>query len=176
MSQSSSKQVMSGLRAIKRDFSSNSIPSSSQNSDRAEAVPDLAERSLAGRQLRLKLIQDALKGDTAPGERKAPAAEGSSSNTTGPKRSAPTDNQPPAKKRQLPSAWNENSSVASYSSTRALSASSNINSASKASITVTSSTDASAKPAGIFLSKEQTHILELVTGGESLFYTGSAGQ
>ncbi|GJE90946.1 ATP-dependent DNA helicase PIF1 [Phanerochaete sordida] len=184
MSQSSGKQVMSGLRTVKRDFSSNSVTSSSQTTDSGESS---RQQKLSASERRLKLIQDALSGMSAPEEKKQPfsgpgrtVATGSNSNFTGSKRSAPADNQPAAKKRQLPSSWNtsfdeKSSSIASYSSTRTLSASASANSATKTTITVASTTQSSSKTSGVFLSQEQTHILKLVEAGESLFYTGSAG-
>ncbi|KIP03424.1 hypothetical protein PHLGIDRAFT_39109, partial [Phlebiopsis gigantea 11061_1 CR5-6] len=78
------------------------------------------------------------------------------------------------RKRQMPSSWKDNRDVAVYSSTRALSASSSVNSSSRA-VKSVSSSGSSGKPASIFLSQEQTHILNLVEKGDSLFYTGSAG-
>ena len=99
------------------------------------------------------------------------------SSTSSLKRSASGDNQHPAKKRALPSSWNESqSSIASYSSSRTLSASASVNSVSRTTLSVTSATKTAANPTPIPLSAEQKHILKLAKDGESLFYTGSAGE
>lgn len=179
MSQASGKQVMSGLRAVKRDFSSNSVASSSQSSGPSE--PSRQEK-LTAQERRLKLIQDALNGVTAPPEKKNPLSGANrssnsvaSSATSSLKRPLASDSQAGPKKRQMPSSWKDNRDVTVYSSTRALSASSSVNNLSKAVISASSS-GSSGKPASIFLSQEQTHILNLVEKGESLFYTGSAGE
>ena len=173
MSQASGKQVMSGLRTVKRDFSSNSVTSGSQSSDRSE--PSRQEK-LTAQERRLKLIQDALNGVTAPLEKKNPLSgankPSTSSATASLKRPLPSDSQTGPKKRQMPSSWKDNRDVAS---TRSLSVSTPVSGSSKAIISMPSS-KSSGKPASIFLSQEQTHILGLVEKGESLFYTGSAGE
>ena len=175
---------MSGLRTVKRDFSSNSATSSSQTTNSGEPS---RQQKLTASERRLKLIQDALAGAPSLEEKRQPFSESGRTTTSGTgsissnlKRPSPGDGQPAAKKRKLPSTWanssSQSSAVASYSSTRTLSASLSVNSASKTSISVTSTSKSSSKAAGIFLSQEQTHILKLVEAGESLFYTGSAGK
>lgn len=177
---------MSGLRTVKRDFSSNSITSSSQTTDSAESS---RQQKLTASEMRLKLIQEALNGTSTREEKRQPFSgrsrtTASDTSSVGLKRPSPPDDQPGSKKRQLPSSWNtsfdsQSASIASYSSTRALSASATVNNASKTTITVASTTKPSATAAGVsgvFLSQEQTHILKLVEAGESLFYTGSAGE
>ena len=184
MSQSSGKQVMSGLRTVKRDFSSNNATSDGQASKSNEQTRQ--DRALASAK-RLKMIQDALNGESSTSEKKHPfsgrpaTGGGESSSSASLKRTAGGDTAPPAKKRQLPSSWDDyhsnSRSIASYSSTRALSSSTSANGISKTTISVTSTTTKStAGPASVFLSEEQKHILKLVERGESLFYTGSAGE
>ncbi|KIJ65639.1 hypothetical protein HYDPIDRAFT_71538, partial [Hydnomerulius pinastri MD-312] len=85
-------------------------------------------------------------------------------------------NEPPTKKRQLPSHWEEDVYTSSSNFTTSTSSSSKPAVKTK-SITVSASTatSSSTKLAGVFLSQEQTQILRLVDEGKSLFYTGSAG-
>lgn len=175
MSQASGKQVMSGLRTVKRDFSSNSLPPNSQN---AASGGSSRQQKLSTQEERLKLIQDALNGVATSGDNKSPfsssnaaASGGSSMSSASLKRPSPDDSHSGVKKRRMPSSWNDSNDIASYSNTRTLSVSTSINTASKTTIPTTS-----AKPASIFLSQEQTHILKLVENGESIFYTGSAGE
>lgn len=170
---------MSGLRTVKRDFSSNTMTSSIQSNDSGGSS---RQQKLSAQELRLKLIQDALNGVSSSGEKKNPfsgsstAGSSGTSSTIGLKRAAPEDSQPGSKKRRLPSSWDSKKDIASYSSTRALYVSTSVNGASKSTLSVPSSTGSSAKAAPVFLSQEQTHILKLVDNGESLFYTGSAGE
>lgn len=177
---------MSGLRTVKRDFSSNSV-GSSQTSNSTESS---RQATLSTQEMRLKMIQDALNGVPAATDKKSPFSApnrthtaATNSRTAGLKRPSQDDIESSAKRRQLPSSWDkgqdrysQSSSIASYSSTRALSASASVNSASTTTISISSTTRSSAKPAGVFLSQEQTHILKLVESGQSLFYTGSAGE
>lgn len=181
MSQSS-KQPMSGLRSVKRDFSSNAIPpsSSSTNAKSEDA------KSLSAQDRRFKMIQEALAGHT-PSDNifKAPGnslSEGISKN----KRSSSSQEEPETKRRRMPSAWK--SAAESSSATQATSSSgsqkslSSVPSSSRANIvsssvvTPSSSSSSGNKVAAVFLSQEQTHILKLVESGQSLFYTGSAGK
>ncbi|KAG2157772.1 PIF1-like helicase-domain-containing protein [Suillus bovinus] len=169
---------LSGLRTIKRDWSQ----SSSQSEDRiswpatqpTQSQPSKAPKAEA-RSQRIKDIQlalDALTGKQPPGERPEISTKQIANGTKRPLPPAP--DPPPAKKRQLPPSWNEDT----------LSSSSNFKSSSKFSLPAVksmSSTPAgsSSKPrsglAGVFLSQEQTQILRLVESGNSVFYTGSAG-
>jgi hypothetical protein len=179
---------MSGLRIVKRDFSSNTIISDSQTTSHSGEQAQQDKLSASAR--RLKMIQDALNGDFASTEKKYPfsgpsktAIGDTGATSAGVKRATTEDNIPPAKKRRLPSSWNDSetgnsasSGIASYSSTRALSSSASVNSVSKTTISVTSTSKRAVKPASVFLSAEQSHILKLVERGDSLFYTGSAGK
>lgn len=183
MSQSSSKQLMSGLKSVKRDFSSNTLPSSSQSSEDSKSRqlgPNGSRNSLTAQERRLKLIQDALKDHSASGD-KLSCSGGLVS--AGHKRANTAQEEPAAKRRQLPSSWSMASALQTTQTKNPLvvngkmaSSSASANSSSRATITVSSSSASSSKPAPVFLSQEQTHILKLVEGGESIFYTGSAGE
>jgi hypothetical protein len=189
----SSKQPISGLRSIKRDFSSNTIPSSSQSNG------DTGAKSLSGQERRLKMIQEALSGFSSSSE--TPASSSKSDQAGGTKRASESGQEDSApKRRHLPSSWSAagpapvaQPSSKYFTTAKALSSSTPINktlaSSTPANKTLVSSgpvkadraTAASAssstskKAAGVFLSQEQTHILKLVENGESIFYTGSAG-
>lgn len=170
--------ALSGLRTIKRDWSQ----SSSQSEDRISwpaTQPNQSQSSKAPKpeiqSQRMKDIQlalDALTGKQPPGERPEISTKQIANGTKRPLPPAP--NPPPAKKRQLPPSWNEDT----------LSSSSNFKTSSKFSLPAVKSTSltaaaSSSKPssklAGVFLSQEQTQILRLVESGNSVFYTGSAG-
>lgn len=179
MSQNASKQPISGLKSIKRDFSSN--VASSGPGDGAQTVrkaPPLTKKTGASSEQRLKLIREALEGMSSTGDKSAPTGQLVNS---GLKRPNATEAGPAPKRRQLP--WDPLSEGTRYTSIssnnggsgRALT-SSNTNGASGQAITVSSSSSSSGKPAPVFLSQEQTHILKLVENGESIFYTGSAGE
>lgn len=179
----SQRQVKSGLGTVKRDWST---PSASQDADAAEWPPSsssqkregAASRSkLSGHEQRLKLIQDALNGKKAEEDSvlvtatNAPKPIASASKRTGD--SQPLAAQPLAKRRQLPNSWNDTASSSSKSSSGGSSLS-RTSSATTVRI-IPSGSKAIVKPAAVFLSQEQTHILKLVQAGESVFYTGSAG-
>ena len=166
---------MSGLRTIKRDFSSNSIPSSSQDSLYGSSDPSTIpwsqsqtapRRNIEGMSQRLKDIQDALKEGTSSSHealsysQKARAASGSL-------------NLPA--KRKLPPSWNEPDISAPKAKSRTFGTA---RSANTNSITVPAAeTSRSGGKAGkVVLSAEQMHILSLAKEGKSLFYTGSAGE
>lgn len=172
------QSALSGLRTVKRDWSQ----SSSQSEDRISwpaTQPTQSQSSKAPKpefqSQRMKDIQlalDALTGKQPPGERPEISTKQIANGTKRPLPPAP--NPPPAKKRQLPPSWNEDT----------LSSSSNFKSSSKFSLPAVKSTSltaaaSSSKPssslAGVFLSQEQTQILRLVESGNSVFYTGSAG-
>lgn len=182
-----SKQPMSGLRTVKRDFSSSSLPPASQESVTSNAdtipwqpTPPKDTKKLSGLEQRLKDIQDALKGQVVSTE----SVLASSSQT---QKRPSTSQNPPAKRRQLPPSWEKEKpekkpagqssrpaySQRSFGATRQTNASSNAN---ETLIVPAAKSRAASKPAPVFLSQEQTHILRLVEGGVSLFYTGSAGE
>lgn len=175
----STKVAVSGIKSLKRNWSSNNQPTtSSQSSDTPPAASRNiapAKKTLTDTEKRLKAIQAALDGQAVPGESHAHTA------SAGQKRPAPTvlGSNTANKKRQLPSSWNEENmtSQRSTQNSRTMSSSSNRNveSESVTTLTMSSSGKSAAKPAPVFLSQEQTHILKLVENGESLFYTGSAG-
>ncbi|KAI0369205.1 hypothetical protein BV20DRAFT_417843 [Pilatotrama ljubarskyi] len=176
------KQPMSGLRSIKRDFSSSSIPPASQESvsSNADTIPwdPTPPKKLSGLEQRLKDIQDALNAQIS-------SSENTLSQSQSQKRPSPSQN-PPAKRRQLPSSWDTNKSkpsasqssrpaYPSASSARAFGTARQTNTKETLVIPAATSSGAVSKPAPVFLSQEQTHILRLVEAGQSLFYTGSAG-
>ncbi|KAI0792166.1 hypothetical protein C8Q75DRAFT_622954 [Abortiporus biennis] len=175
-SQSQRKQVMSGLGAIKRDFSSNSVLSSSQTS--STSALRSKELSMDAQKRRLKAIEEALGqghrsetkadrvGSTIPSSSQSNPWTSSSSSSQ--KRASPSDDGPAPKRRQLPSTWEKD---------KELTASSGFVKSGKK--TVAKATGKSSKRSGsgkIELSKEQEHILNLVKEGNSVFYTGSAGK
>ena len=169
-----SKQPMSGLRTIKRDFSSSSLPPPSQESlsSDPDTIPwqPTPPKKLSGLEQRLKDIQDALNAQVSSSE----SVLASSSQS---QKRASTAQYPPAKRRQLPSSWEEKTtfqSSKSSSSQRAFGQPRQTNG--NETLVVKAKSGSSAKPAPVFLSQEQTHILKLVESGMSLFYTGSAGK
>ncbi len=172
----SSTKLMSGLKTIKRDFTSNAVAAPSSSQTPSTNVNPGAKKSLNGIEQRLKDIQDALNGQLVQGERMTMKG------AAGQKRSSPNEYEDSAaKRRQLPSSWNDAPSHTS-SQTRASQGSRNLSRPSTSviptsTIAVGPPTNPSRdKPAPVFLSQEQTHILKLVENGESIFYTGSAGE
>ena len=168
------RQPISGLRTIKRDFSSNSIPTSSQDSQHSGSDPTAIpwsqsqtapRRNIEGISQRLKDIQAALKEGTTSSQetlsssQKARAASGSLNLPT---------------KRKLPPSWTESGASAPKAKSRAFGTA---RSANTNSITVPAAetSRSGGKPGKVVLSAEQTHILSLAKEGKSLFYTGSAG-
>ncbi|KAI0819161.1 hypothetical protein BC628DRAFT_1404353 [Trametes gibbosa] len=182
MSQST-KQPMSGLRSIKRDFSSNTLPPASQvsTSSDTDSVPwdPTPPKKLSGLEQRLKDIQDALNSQIS-------SSENTLSQSLSQSQKRPSSSQnPPAKRRQLPSSWDtkETTSVhtsrpayPSASSTRPSGATRRTDATEALVVPAATKNSATSKPAPVFLSQEQTHILRLVESGKSLFYTGSAGE
>lgn len=182
----STKSAQSGLRSIKRDFSSSTIASSSQEiywppTPQPPKQP-VAAPKLSGSQQRLKDIQDALSGKPPSSHRSVPLVESKAVN----KRSSPEAEAPPAAKRprQLPPSWGAKDSLSDPSFTSASEPPSSRSSTSSRKTTKSVSSSApqsipsGSKPkvASVFLSQEQTQILKLVQDGNSVFYTGSAGQ
>ncbi|OSC96208.1 hypothetical protein PYCCODRAFT_1472809, partial [Trametes coccinea BRFM310] len=150
------KQPMSGLRSVKRDFSSNSLASASQGSATSEsdAIPwdPTPPKKLSGLEQRLKDIQDALN------------AQISSSQTTlsqSQKRPAPSSDAPSAKRRQLPPsreakptppAQNSTSTYSgTASSSRAFGAARQVNTNETLVVPSASKSTAASKPAPVFL-------------------------
>ena len=159
------KTALSGLRTIKRDWSTSSKTDSdaSQNSldARAKRIRDI-QAGLDGREqtsLSSMLLQNYANVTT-------------SDIASGSKRPLPTSaHEPTAKKRVLPPSWE----------TDVYTSSSNFTTTSRTPPVAgqdvkSKSTDVSAsQPAGVSLSQEQKEILRLVELEKSLFYTGSAG-
>ena len=173
---SGGSSALSGLRTIKRDWSKTSSQSAEDHISWPPTPPDTQSQSskppVAGSQ-RMKDIQEALSGKQLPGER---IAISTAQIANGSKRPLPpAANPPPAKKRQLPPSWEDDtlSSASNFQTSRTSSLS--VVKSTSLSI-VSSSSKPTSKLAGVFLSQEQTQILRLVEGGNSVFYTGSAGK
>ncbi|KAI0923745.1 hypothetical protein AcV5_010527 [Taiwanofungus camphoratus] len=175
-----SRQPKSGLRSIKRDFSAASLPSLTQDSALTEsdatAIPwtPTPTQKVTGLEQRLRDIQDALDGQSVSSEKILTNGRASILQ----KRPSSSQN-PPTKRRQLPSSWNEEDPTlqSSYFSTAPL-RQSGLSRTSKNSTTLhvpASPASNGSKSGAIDLSEEQKHILSLVLDGHSLFYTGSAG-
>jgi hypothetical protein len=183
-----SKQSMSGLSRVTRDWSAPSSqtgssgysqPPSSDLSQSQSSQKDLpARRALTGVEQRLKDIQDALAGKTVSSERAVPSAtmpnptpSQSSIGSQGQKRpiGSVVASEPPAKKRVLPSSWDTPKPAP------AASVSSRVSSQVVSVMKVSAPAVTTRKPAMVFLSPEQNQILKLVKEGKSIFYTGSAG-
>ena len=181
MSQSS-KQPMSGLRSVKRDFSSNAI--SSSDSDTNAKSEDT--KKLSAQDRRFKMIQEALAGHTPSDNILRAPGNSFSESVSKNKRPNPSQEELETKRRRLPSSWKPAagsssvtqaaSSSGSQKSFSSVPSSSRANIASSSVVTPSSSSSSSNKVAAVFLSQEQTHILKLVESGQSLFYTGSAGK
>ncbi len=178
-----SKQPMSGLRSIKRDFSSSSLPPASQESVTSDpdTIPwqPTPPKKLSGLEQRLKDIQDALKGQVASSESVLASSQSQSQSQKRPS----TSQNPPAKRRQLPSSWSEKETkparpaYPSASTTRAFGTTRQLNADANETLVIpVAKSGSSSKPTPVALSQEQTYILKLVENGLSLFYTGSAGE
>ncbi|CCL98608.1 uncharacterized protein FIBRA_00610 [Fibroporia radiculosa] len=167
------KQSISGLRSIKRDFSS-FLPSASQDSVISSSDPNAIpwtptppkQSKLSGAEQRLRDIEEALKGNLVSSE--IALASSQTSRSTMLQKRPSSSQDPPAKRRQLPSSWNDpepiqRSAYFSSSSTRT------------PVVNKTLTNNAPGRTAPISLSQEQQHILQLVREGQNIFYTGSAG-
>ncbi|KAJ3999784.1 PIF1-like helicase-domain-containing protein [Lentinula boryana] len=172
----------SGLGTFKRDFSQTAIGASQGASqdepitiDRPPSPPPVAPK-LTGMQLRMKAIEDALNGNatfaTASGASQ-PLVESRTYNKrpSGPALFEQDDTPSQKKKRQLPPSWSE-SEARERTARKPTSA---IMKSQVRELSRTSSSIATKRPAGVFLSQEQSQILQLVEEGTSVFYTGSAG-
>lgn len=174
----SNKQVFSGIRSVKRDYSSNFLPSSSQ-----ESGPSLPSQR-HDTEKRLKEIQKALEEQNASSQRvlamTAPAQSNHSklSSTShffaNGKRPSSSQEESAPKRRELPTSWTP-AVKKNYSPTSAL-PSSQRTSKTQISVKGTPNNKSAPKAPAISLSEEQMHILQLVEEGKSVFYTGSAGE
>jgi len=168
-----SRKAQSGLRTLKRDFSSSGA---SQLSDiewpPSQPNPPSAP-TLTGAQKRLKDIQDALAGKAPPLPRGLALVDSESLNR---RPSIESQEAPPLKKaRQLPPSWTSGDSLSKPSLNPAKGSSHEKPSSRSGPSRSTAPPSSKPKIAGVFLSQEQTHILKLVQDGKNVFYTGSAG-
>lgn len=160
--------ALSGLRSVKRDWSTSSKTDS-----------DASQKSLDARAQRIRDIQAGLDGREQTGPSLIPPLQCYANVTTadiasGSKRPlSASAHEPIAKKRVLPPSWEKDVYTSSSNFTTTTRISSTTGSAVETKpITAISPT----QPAHVFLSQEQSQILRLVGLGDSLFYTGSAGE
>ena len=170
---SSSKAALSGLRTVKRDWSTSSKTDS-----------DASQKSLDARAQRMRDIQAGLDGREQTDLSFIPPLQSYVNVTTadiasGSKRPlSASPHERTAKKRTLPPSWENDVYTSSSNFTTTTHTSSTTGPAVKTKSTgVSTPTTATppAQPASVFLSQEQTRILRLVELKDSLFYTGSAG-
>lgn len=176
-----SKGAKSGLGSVQRDWSSSSL-SSSQKIHWSPSPPaqQVSKQPLSGAQQRLKDIQDALAGKSVSSERPA-RSQPLVTSTLLNKRPSPDVEiiEPPAKKaRQLPTSWKDNDTLtsATWGPSASTSSRSAVQKPIVTSLPPMTTTAVKAKVASVFLSQEQNQILKLVQEGNSVFYTGSAGE
>ena len=163
------KAALSGLRTVKRDWSTSSKTDSeaSQKSldARAQRIRDI-QAGLDGREqtsLSSILSQNCANiatADIPSGSKRPPSASA---------------HEPTKKKRVLPSTWEKEVYTCSSNFTTTARIPSIHGEAKSTDVLGTMSATSSAQPAGVFLSQEQTQILRLVELGSCVFYTGSAG-
>lgn len=157
---SESRSTQSGLGRVQRDWTEGQTSSSQEEPiawPPSPPKPQAAAQPMTAAQKRLKAIEEALRPKHAPS---APSIPSQSSN----KRSSSALSTPaasfaqdrPAKKARQVEGVKATAPSQVASTKKAVKASSK-------------------GPASIFLSDEQKKILSLVTKGEKLFYTGSAG-
>lgn len=165
------KAALSGLRTVKRDWSTSSKTDS-----------DASQQSLDARAQRIRDIQAGLDGREQTSLSSMLVQNYATVATvdipSGSKRPLPaTAPEPTAKKRALPPRWDEDVYTSSSNFTTTTRISSATGTDAKTNSTGLSGTGAApaAQPAGVFLSQEQKQILQLVQLKNSVFYTGSAG-
>ncbi|KAA1469012.1 hypothetical protein DENSPDRAFT_834528 [Dentipellis sp. KUC8613] len=189
---SQSRQPMSGLASLKRDFSSN-VPIKSERDTESQA-PAPSKRSRLSASV-LKAIEHGVATRGNADNSSMPTSTASSSLLSHKRTFAPGQvaAPPPAKRRQLPDSWKDTgSSTSSQYSSSSYSYTTSSYSSSSSALTATttwkkteskplvipaadkSTKAANKKPAAIFLSREQQAILQLVSEGTNVFYTGSA--
>lgn len=179
-------RARSGLGSVKRNWSDASIseaPYSSQDIPWPPTPPQPPPKKLSGQEQRMKDIQDALAGHPSNSEKSAPFAPPLNPSNALNKRSSPdaahSSAPAPKKARQLPPNW-EGKDPLTRSGFGKNAISSNTDSSGTSSTTKAPVSGAAGpsktKVASVFLSQEQTRILKLVEEGNSVFYTGSAGQ
>jgi hypothetical protein len=176
-------QPQSGLRTVPRNWSPNDAHSSSQPLPCADPDPidwppspkrpttqpkREAPRELSSYEKRLRAIQEGLDDNLKSSQ--VLLSSNAANTAQRQKRTSDGATERPAKKRVLPDSFSNlthappagNSSVS-----RSLASTSKITKA---------DAKAAEKPAKVFLSQEQLQILNLVEQGQSVFYTGSAGE
>lgn len=168
-----SKTALSGLRTVKRDWSA----SSKTDSDGSQDFLDARAR-------RLRNIQAGLD------EREQPTLPSTSSQhlsnlnslhiaSRSKRPPSPPIQQPAAKKRTLPSTWEQDVYTSSSNflktAARIPSATGSTTKTASTGVSATKAAAPSAQTDGVFLSQEQKQILRLVELGKSIFFTGSAG-
>lgn len=173
---SSSNPVRSGLGTVKRDWSQ-SAPKSSQEIEWEPTQPKPKAKPASSASQRLLHIQSAL--DAIAGNKPPPPLEAQRTSHKRPSAEGLNDENATVKKaRVLP--WKDNLATSSTSSGFGNDSISNKKTGSQSSISsfATKKTlpGSSKKVAPVFLSAEQTHILQLVAEGNNVFYTGSAGE
>jgi len=173
------KSAKSGLRSVKRDWSSSDVsqPRSSQPLDWPPSPPKqpAPPKALSGSEARLKAIQEALAGYSAPAP-PPPLVESTAQNKRASPTAIPANAPPPKRARQLPPDWPSKDALINSSFSIPSDGPGRSKGFSKPSPESSAgSTGGKPKVPAIFLSQEQTQILKLVQGGESVFYTGSAG-
>lgn len=173
---SKSKTSQSGLRTLQRDFSASSMSSQPLESDWPPSPPPAPQtKQLTGAEKRLKDIQDAMAAHklkmaaNKPVEATAAPLVTSKSVNKRPSdaMSSSTNPAPTKKRRELPGTW-EQPMASTSRPTRP-------NGMKEVYSLPPTTTSAPAKISKVFLSEEQKTILKLVEGGDSVFYTGSAG-
>jgi hypothetical protein len=175
MSKSSSSK--SGLKNVTRDWSAHGNLQSTDH--QPPDWPPTQPKPTTAAEKRLRLIQQALAhpDDSPPKQALTDVSSGVLNN----KRlvSVAEADLPPAKKsRQLPWDSPKEDTAQSLSAVRHAISSSSVPTGAKLARTGSTAPTSSktANVAKVFLSAEQTHILDLVQNGESVFYTGSAGE
>ncbi|KAJ6620614.1 hypothetical protein B0H10DRAFT_1066191 [Mycena sp. CBHHK59/15] len=171
----SKAKSQSGLATLKRDWSvaSSNPPKSSQEIDWPPTPPKQptpSQTELSGKEKRLRDIQNALSNRSTPviSQPFAKPLTKRPSDTEFPDTSheAPLTKKP----RQLPPGYRDDDPL-----TRATDFSSGSR-VSKVKSTYTPAPPETKKVSPVFLSQEQNQILKLVQDGNSVFYTGSAGE
>ncbi|TFY59772.1 hypothetical protein EVG20_g7664 [Dentipellis fragilis] len=184
---------MSGLASLKRDFSTNAPIKSERDTESQAPAP--SKRSKLSASV-LKAIELGVATRNSGDGSSMPTTTASTSMLSQKRTFAPGQvaAAPPAKRRQLPDSWKDTgSSTSSQYSSSSYNYTSSSYSYSSSALTATttwkkaeskplvipaagkSTKAANKKPAAIFLSREQQAILQLVSEGTNVFYTGSAG-
>jgi hypothetical protein len=168
------KPLQSGLKTLSRDWSdAGGVTSSSQPIPWEPSPPQVSapKKELSGLEKRLKDIQDALAGDDDDDFTPKPLKTSTNALNRPPKRPLPEYNPGPSKKRVLPQTWAEPVIEISRKVTMTTGTGSQATR-----VVMTGPPPPPKRVAPVFLSHEQTKILNLVAEGHNIFYTGSAGE